>query len=380
MGCDVDHTTPAQVEPDQSCVPTQLPYNLNWLNWLGGDNGVSVRLPDQRVLWLFGDTFVGSSQGGRASAAFVSNTVGVSKCVKGQFRIDYFWGWDDRYRPGAVFESPGHAYWPAEAFVHNGELFILFWKIKYAKGGLGFTVKGATVGRIATTSGWDPTYWSVQYFDLVKISDDTVDTALPIANAVVVGDYVYLHASLTGRNVILNSIILTRSPLATFGTKDQMLEYFSNVDTWEPGLDVSDAKVLVETGATKYNVEYHEAQGKWIATYVLPFQSSSILMRTADKLEGPWAPEIPIYEIPELIPGHPSYSQNVFCYGGDEHYQYHTDTSLMLTYSCNSFDGYQLLSDMSLYKPVLVTVPIEIPVEEYPAEEDQTEDAPLESQ
>jgi len=358
-GCDVDHTTPAEVEPDQSCVPVELPYRLNWL---GGDNGVSVKLPDQRILWLFGDSFVGNPQLGRAQASFVSNTVGVSKCVSGQFKIDYFWGWAGP-RPAAVYRpAPGYAYWPAEAFVHNSELFILYWKVEYTPGGLGFTVRGATVGRIASTSGWDPAYWSVQYFDLVDIVDD-VDGAIPAANAVVVGSHVYLYASLTGPNVTLNSIILVRSPLSTFASNDQTLEYFSNADVWEPGLNVIDAKILVETGATKFNSEYHESIGKWIVTYVLPFRSNAILMRTADNLEGPWSPEVPIYEIPELIPGHPSYSPNVFCYGGEEHYQYQMDTSLLLTYCCNSFDSQQLLSDMSLYKPVLVTVPIETPLE-----------------
>ena len=69
------------------CVP-EFPYT----RWLGADAAYSVPLPDGRSFWLFGDTFI-AARGAttRKGARLVANTVALSSCEKGAFRIGYSW-------------------------------------------------------------------------------------------------------------------------------------------------------------------------------------------------------------------------------------------------------------------------------------------------
>ena len=68
------------------CTP-QFPYLQGWL---GGDEAYSISLNAGRVLWLFGDSFVGSeAQTSRAGATMIANTVAVSTCTAGKWNIRY---------------------------------------------------------------------------------------------------------------------------------------------------------------------------------------------------------------------------------------------------------------------------------------------------
>src|SRR5260370_17313715 len=66
------------------CTP-QFPYLQGWL---GGDEAYSISLNAGRVLWLFGDSFVGSeAQTSRAGATMIANTVAVSTCTAAKWNI-----------------------------------------------------------------------------------------------------------------------------------------------------------------------------------------------------------------------------------------------------------------------------------------------------
>src|SRR5690606_34915419 len=66
--------------------------------WLGSDVAKSVRLDEHRVLWLFGDTFIGNVENGRRQpgARFINNSIGIQDLdAPTGSQMTYYWGPED---------------------------------------------------------------------------------------------------------------------------------------------------------------------------------------------------------------------------------------------------------------------------------------------
>jgi hypothetical protein len=55
--------------------------------------------------------------------------------------------------------------------------------------------------------------------------------------------------------------------------------------------------------------------------------------------------------------GDPRYTPNVFCYAAKEHPELEITGKIAFTYACNSVKEPEILKDMRLYRPNLVTMP-----------------------
>jgi hypothetical protein len=74
--------------------------------------------------------------------------------------------------------------------------------------------------------------------------------------------------------------------------------------------------------------------------------SAKIIMRTAERPEGPWSdPEI-IYRAPE-----PSWDKTYFCYAAKGHPELSAPDELLVSYVCNSTDFAKMAGDARIYKP-----------------------------
>ena len=51
--------------------------------WQGGDAAHSIKLNDNRVLWLFGDTFIGKNDYGKRKVLFphINNSLAITKKI-----------------------------------------------------------------------------------------------------------------------------------------------------------------------------------------------------------------------------------------------------------------------------------------------------------
>jgi len=62
--------------------------------WYGGDGAYSIKLDQERTLWLFGDTFVSREKGrkDRVDMDFIAGTtLAISTCsIKNEFKIQYY--------------------------------------------------------------------------------------------------------------------------------------------------------------------------------------------------------------------------------------------------------------------------------------------------
>jgi hypothetical protein len=85
-----------------NCVPS-FPFQQEWQ---GADAAYSIPLQDGRVAWIFGDTLYGDARLVTGEEPrMVHNTIGISTCKDGEWKIDYAIKKDAKGNPDSFFSS-----------------------------------------------------------------------------------------------------------------------------------------------------------------------------------------------------------------------------------------------------------------------------------
>lgn len=359
----------------RDCGPPRFPYQEGWL---GGDAAYSVMLGRDRVLWLFGDSFVGAPAAtDRVDSAFIHNSVAVASCGRDQrWQFDYTWGERADGTPRAFLapEAGDRYWWLFDGFLHKGALYLALLVVEPVppRGAfqLPFRFAGVQLARIANPSDpaedWRP--------EILPLSDGS--EAMP-ASAIHVGDdHVYLFTFLQ-REPTRSPRGLARLPLAALDgdatALPGLLEYLARDGAWKPGLVAEDARILMDDDATEMSVHFDPTAGRWLAIYsrTVPDPKTSapsdvVHLRSAEALEGPWSESTPLYRIPELDARYPEGDPNTFCYAAKAHPSLARSGRLLFTYVCNLYtplggDSWAILGrlaqQMRLYRPYAVSVP-----------------------
>lgn len=335
-------------EKPAQCTPS-FPFKQGW--W-GADAAYSIPLPDGRSVWIFGDTLYGDKRVVVGNAPrMVHNSIGVSQCgAGGKWDLQYVIRHGPDGQPAAFFQAQKKEtwYWALDGFVHGRDLWVTLLCVRKAKApqpwAMDFETCGADLAQVSGLSA-DPQKWKVKYFPLAQ---DGV-AAYPSATTVVNGAYVYLFALYEKDN---RPMFLTRIPLAGLETPPASLQYLSKAGKWEPGLKPEDAMAVMVPGASEMTVRYHADLKKWVAVMKSPdFLSDAIVLRTADRITGPWSEGQVIYRIPEMQTDSPGYQKNTFCYAGKEHPEFEEPGSLLVTYVCNTMKVPDLATKLKIYVP-----------------------------
>ncbi len=349
--------------PDAACTPKfpledGLPHG-----WLGADAAYSIPLQDGRDLWIFGDTLEGTHRVVQDNTPImVRNSIGLSTCEAGQWKMRYFIRRDAQKQPMNFFHAqhPKTWYWALDGFRSGSDVWVTLLCVRatVAKSAMGFATCGSDLARISSP-GPDPLQWKVDYFPLVADGAH----AYPSATTVVDGRYADLFAldEEGGR-----PLIAARIPLSGLGAPQQHLEYFARDGQWKKGFDPAQAQAVMEHGSPELSIRYHAELHRWLAVMFDPSPfSAKILLRSAPAATGPWSAGQVIYSVPEMQPGTPGYDKNTFCYAGKEHPEFeHGD--LVFTYVCNTFAVAQLATNLNIYFPRAVRMPMpELPTESF---------------
>ncbi len=349
--------------PAATMAETCAPYFPLEGGWLGGDAAYSIELPDGRTLWLFGDTFVGPENAPRTrrGAALVANSVALSACREGEWRISYHWRRGGE-RPAPVFTPPDATatthetrYWPLDGFIHEGILYIFLSRVRMTEAGnpLGFAVEGVDLARV---QGLDlpPAGWRIDYRPLLR-----GEPALPGAAVLKREDDVLLYTPLLGEGRPQRPLALARLPLHGLDAPAEHLQFLAGDGTWRKGFNAGQARHVMERGATELSVQQAQ-DGAFVAVLnEAGFPADRIELRTAPRPEGPWTEEMAVELIPERTKAAAERRARIFCYAGKAWEPATRGATVMLTYVCNSTDAALLLNDLELYRPRVkrVTLP-----------------------
>ncbi len=345
----------AKDRPHFDCTPS-FPFQQGWF---GADAAYSIPMPDGRDVWIFGDTLYGDKRQVTVDVPqMVHNTIGISTCKNGQWKIDYTIRRDAKGDRDSFFkpqQNNGSYYWALDGVEHGRELWITLLCVRNAPNSnafaLGFEVCGTDMARVTGLKD-NPQSWKVSYFPLVPESVH----ANPSASALIEGDYLYIFTLYEQGS---RPQILTRIPLKGLDDPRKNLQYLGSDDQWHDGIEPAKAKIIMSKGASEMSVRYHPELKKWIAVMVDPqIFSDKVILRTSPDMTGPWSDGEVIYRIPELQKNSPGYDADTFCYAGKEHPEFEKPGELMFTYVCNTMKPKKLEANTGIYFPKIVRMPM----------------------
>ena len=340
------------------CTPS-FPLEQNKpLGWQGADAAYSIPLKDGRDVWIFGDTLYGKDRAVTNNIPRqVHNSLGISTCdTKGNWHLRYVVKHDNSGHAESYFSpaNPEHWYWAMDGFTARGDLWVTLLCIRHAPKPTAWTMDFETCGSDLaqiTHLDRDPQHWNVTIHPLVP---DGVK-AYPSATTVVHGDYVYLFALYEAGT---RPLLVTRIPLSGLDHPAAHLEYLASDGTWKPGFDPAHAKEVMQTGSSELSIRYHADLKQWLAVMLDPAGfTDKVIVRTAPDLTGPWTAGETIYRIPEMLPG-ATHDKNTICYAGKEHPELEGPSDLLFTYVCNTMDVPSLATNLKIYFPHAVRVPL----------------------
>jgi hypothetical protein len=339
--------------PHSACTPKFYLQTGRPLGWLGADAAYSIPLADGRDVWIFGDTLYGEQRAVHGNnPQMIRNSIGISTCGEaGNWNLTHVIRKDAQGHPQDFFHArlPDTWYWAMDGFVAGRDLWVTLLCVRNAPAksqAMGFETCGADLARVSAP-GPDPQQWKIDYFPLVPDGAH----AYPSATAVVEGSDAYLFALEESGT---RPLLATRIPLKGLRDPAAHLEYLGPAGKWRSGFTPQNAEPVMKQGSSELSIRYHPELHQWLAVLFAPDAfSSSILLRTAPSLTGPWTAGQVIYKTPEMQPGNPGYDKDTFCYAAKEHPEFERG-DLVFTYVCNTFAVPKLATETAIYFPQVV--------------------------
>lgn len=324
--------------------------------WLGADGALSVPLANERTLWLFGDTFVATSKAGlRSESEMVRNTVAIQTGDDPRSAtMTFHWRQDSDGTPASFFPENGERwYWPGHGVrLDEGPLVLFLYAIIEKPGeGLGFANAGYAIAVIDNPDA-SPDRWNPR---LVEATPGVFDV-VPATAVVRDGDYIIA--------VAIRQEGTHAGALVRFATAQLAQGDISHAEWWagekrgwvsEDSLGVDGPAFVLDDAGSECSLHWDDRTGSFVHIASYGFGASTIGMRTAPELTGPWSSPGVVYRPPESDGPRP------FVYAAKAHPELvgPGNADLVLTYATNSFEFGNLFTPegaSSLYWPRFVVV------------------------
>ena len=310
--------------------------------WLGADGASSIDLGNGNTLWLFGDTFVGTSPGEvRWQSTLVRNTIAIQEGDDpSRARMTFAWR-SQEGRPASFFPDTDTSwYWPGHGIRLDSTLIVFLMKIHRAEGGLGFYAFGWTAVVIRQPDR-DPLSWKVE---AASTAEDAWGVIIGSATVMRMGDYVYAFGA---EEPAVHNIFIVRWPLdaARRGDLSEPAWWSSADSAWIVQTRLQRKPVPLFTGgATEFSVHRVPETGTFIQVQPIGFGAATFGYRTAPRITGPWSELTEFYRPPEM------HRPDIMIYALKLHPHLRGD-GLIATYATNTFSLSELVTDQSLYYP-----------------------------
>ncbi len=327
---------PKTIDISPSIQTSPAPLFANLFNtfgggWTGGDGAYSYALPDGRILWTFGDSFLGTVNPdySRNGGPMINN----SFVVQDGTNITTLHGGTAANPKAYVvpWDNQNHWYWPGHGQVIDNKLhmFMLRMRSTGASGVWGFEHVGTDMAVFSLPS--------LELIDQYEVSRTT--EYLMGVTTYREGDIVYVYGtrSLFGKRCMVARLHID--------TPDQ-IEYW-NGSGWGSQFD-GDAYLLRANGEDLV-VSNQFTVFKYNGVYLLltqeDFLGSRIFLYQSESPTGPWGNRKLVYETPES--GGNIFTYNAFLHPHIEHPQ----KGLLVSYSVNSQSFADLFADARIYRP-----------------------------
>lgn len=321
--------------------------------WLGGDGALSIDLGGDRVLWLFGDSFVARTPANvRSQSELVRNTVAVQTGRDPlRARMTFAWNTDPDGSPASFFAERGDRWhWPGHGVVVEGHLVVFVGVLRATPGmGLGFEEDGWRAVFIERP-GEAPSAWRPRWID--------PPTPPPAVRSLVVGSAVARVAD----HVVALAVAsdgshpgyLVRWTAAAVGAGDLSRPEWLTAGGWvaQSALGAAAPARVMDDAGSESSIHRDAARGRWLHVASRGFGATTVALRTAPAVEGPWSRAVEVFTPPESSGPRP------FVYAAKAHPELVAPGGdLAVTYATNSFtfgDLFTAEGRASLYWPRFV--------------------------
>jgi hypothetical protein len=321
--------------------------------WVGGDGAFSVRVSDQRTLWLFSDTWVGSVRDGkRKDVAMVNNTVGIQDGHGANAKFTFAIGKNATGKPGAIFTPPDAKswFWLFAGHHANDKLHVFLPRFEKTRdpGAFGFKALDLWLGTVANPDA-EPTQWKMTYAK-VPFAEFAEKRKISWGSSVLeVGEHAYIY----GYEETPAKIFPARKLLVARTAKDKLADFdswrFYANGEWKP--EAKHATTSVSNLGAEFSVTHIPGIKQFAIVTTENGLSDRIVARFAESPVGPWSEPVLLYTCPEM-----KRDKKVFSYAGKAHPHLAGDNELVISYVVNAFDLAPVINNADLYWPNFVRV------------------------
>ncbi len=332
--------------------------------WTGADGAATIPLPGNRTLWLFGDTWIGPVIDGRHAegSAMVNNTIAICPTQAtapspDQFR--FFWG-ERNGKPAAwsIPTQPEQWFWPASGGTicrgpDGRDRLLLFMarisRIDQSDSVWNFRGRGTTLLSISNPSE-DPVRWQSVQTPISDIIPGGPDLTWGTATWLAPDQLLYIYG-IDGTNTLNKQLLLARVPAADAETISAW-----QYRTREGGSGrSSEAAPIAENLTSEISIHLMKLNGRprFVVIQSEPPLGAGIMARTAAAPEGPWSNPNKLYTCPE-----PATDSRMMIYSAKAHPELSPPGELLVSYSVNSTDFWDVAAHADKYRPRFVRIPL----------------------
>ena len=309
--------------------------------WVGGDGAETVPLGDGRTLWLFGDS--GVSHGDhreRDGSSFLRNSLAIQTGTDPSTAfMAFYWG-EQNGGPSSFIPEDGKLWhWPGQG-VRLGDTLLLFYGV-LAPDGDGY--KGTRwKAYLVDDPDDEPSAWHPRELSVASPGPFNLGDAVLAS-----GDHLYVTG--TRNDDASHAVYLFRFPLEEARTADlSHLEAWCGAEGFGPSCT---PEVVISDAAPEISILADpRGGGGFLEVESEGYGDTSLGVRSASKLEGPWSSPQTFYRPIE------SAAPDAFVYAGKAHAGL-AGADLVITYVPSSFDPKN--DDPTLYYPHFVRASLE---------------------
>ncbi len=343
--------------------------------WTGADGINTADLLDGRILWIFGDTWIGDIRKGRhaLNSELVNNTLAVhEKPDAGKWMppdpgaVRFFWEQTGQKIQAWIRPDSGSGsgwYWPAGNGLMVKDVFEKF-RLLFFMGQLAqspgsdemwaFYRRGNALV-IVDNPGEDVPEWRIQRVSIPahlsrgeKIGWGAALLSVPDSGQARDG-YLYIYG-IDESDLRNKKLILARSPTGRVEDTGAWQAYHGN-GIW--GSFASGCYPIAEHLASELSVEPVVVGDtlRFVMVHSEDGFGSHILMRTARNPEGPWSKPFIVYQVEDI-----QKDDSLVTYAAKSHACISRTGELLISYVINAIDLDRVIQNADLYRPRFIRV------------------------
>jgi hypothetical protein len=331
----------------------------NTSGWIGGDAVYSVKLTDNKVLWLFGDTLIGEIlEGGRVNTIMINNSIGIQDNLNiNKGNVEFYSLRDKQGEFKSIFIPPGKNegfFWIYDGVLIDNTLYLALVQVKLTgeDSAFGFEVVATWIASISNPLD-HPGKWRINYNKIPFGNFSSKETMFFGSAFLLLENYLYVYGTMDKMvaGIPDKNMIIARVP------RKQVLNFkkweFFDGKGWTK--NASSSFGLAREMANEYTVFYHDYLRKYITVFTYLGNSNRLALRFSDAPQGPWSEPVVVYESHEGL-----WEKDVLIYAGKGHkWASSKGNELIISYATNLLDPERLIKNANFYWPNFVKVEFE---------------------